>query len=309
MINYSRNSRFSCLALVALLLFSCNSGQNSEKVSNNDSVSTKDTAKAVSTTPPDSANALDATTSATAKPNEVVFHGTIVLSPEKHASVSVLMDGMIKHTSLLAGKYVRKGAIVASVVNQDFVDLQQTYLDSHAQVEFLRAEYQRQKTLASQKAASDKKLQQSKAEYLSMVSRLQASAVRLNLLGLNPGVILRNGIQPYLFVKAPVSGYVSNVSVNVGKYVHTGDALCEIIDKSSPMLKLTTYEKDITKLHVGSALQFKVNSMEEKTFNAVVVSVGQNVDPINRSLEVYARVTSRNVLFRPGMYVSVRLIN
>jgi cobalt-zinc-cadmium efflux system membrane fusion protein len=47
--------------------------------------------------------------------------------------------------------------------------------------------------------------------------------------------------------------------------------------------------------------------MPGKTFRAVVVSIGQNVDQVNRSLDVYARIISRNVLFRPGMYVSVRM--
>src|SRR5574344_791879 len=102
------------------------------------------------------ASEVDATTSATSKANEVLFHGTIVLPPQKQASVSLLMDGVVKSTSLIPGQYVGRGAVLATVVNEEFIALQQTYLDSHAQVEYLKTEYLRQQSLSSQQAASEK---------------------------------------------------------------------------------------------------------------------------------------------------------
>ena len=84
------------------------------------------------------------------------------------------MGGVVKHTSLLPGQQVRQGALLATLENPDFIALQQTYLDSHAQAEYLQAEYERQKTLSTEQAASQKKFQQSKADYLSMKSKLEA---------------------------------------------------------------------------------------------------------------------------------------
>lgn len=250
---------------------------------------------------------VDGITSATSKPNQVSFNGTIVLPPQRQATVALTMGGVVKHTSFLPGQQVRQGALLATLENPDFIALQQTYLDSHAQAEYLQAEYERQKTLSTEQAASQKKFQQSKADYLSMKSKLEATAAQLTLLGIVPEELLKSGIQPLLQVKAPISGYISDVAMNIGKYIQPGEALCEVIDKSAPLLCLTTYEKDLADMKVGSPVQFRVNGMGKTVFKATLVSIGQKVDEVSRSLEVYARIDDVNQQFRPGMYVTARI--
>lgn len=251
---------------------------------------------------------VDAITSATSKPNQVSFNGTMVIPPQRMATVSLTMGGVIKSTSLLPGEPVRQGSVLATLENPDFITLQQTYLDSHAQTEFLEAEYLRQQALSVEQAASQKKLQQSKADYLSMKSRVEAAAAQLKLLEVEPEVLLKEGIQPFLQIKAPISGYVADVKMNVGKYMNVGDALCEIVDKSRTLLRLTTYEKDLADMKVGNPVQFRVNGMGKIVFKATLISIGQKVDEDTRSVEVYARVDTVDSQFRPGMYVTARIM-
>ena len=52
--------------------------------------------------------------------------------------------------------------------------------------------------------ASQKRMQQSKAEYLSMKSRLDAAAAQLLILGVDARSLQTKGIQPYLEIKAPL---------------------------------------------------------------------------------------------------------
>ena len=251
---------------------------------------------------------VDAITSATSKPNQVSFNGTMVIPPQRMATVSLTMGGVIKSTSLLPGEPVRQGSVLATLENPDFITLQQTYLDSHAQTEFLEAEYLSQQALSAEQAASQKKLQQSKADYLSMKSRVEAAAAQLKLLEVEPEVLLKEGIQPFLQIKAPISGYVADVKMNVGKYMNVGDALCEIVDKSRTLLRLTTYEKDLADMKVGNPVQFRVNGMGKTVFKATLISIGQKVDEDTRSVEVYARVDTVDNQFRPGMYVTARIM-
>ena len=251
---------------------------------------------------------VDAITSATSKPNQVSFNGTMVIPPQRMATVSLTMGGVIKSTSLLPGEPVRQGSVLATLENPDFITLQQTYLDSHAQTEFLEAEFLRQQALSAEQAASQKKLQQSKADYLSMKSRVEAAAAQLKLLEVEPEVLLKEGIQPFLQIKAPISGYVADVKMNVGKYMNVGDALCEIVDKSRTLLRLTTYEKDLADMKVGNPVQFRVNGMGKTVFKATLISIGQKVDEDTRSVEVYAKVDTVDSQFRPGMYVTARIM-
>ena len=251
---------------------------------------------------------VDAVTSATSKPNQVSFNGTMVIPPQRMATVSLTMGGVVKSTSLLPGESVGKGTVLATLENPEFITLQQTYLDSHAQAEYLEAEYRRQKALSAEQAASQKKFQQSKADYLSMKSRMEAAAAQLELLGVNPATLLDGGIRSYLQVKAPIAGYVADVEMNVGKYMNAGDALCEIVDKRYTLLRLTAYEKDLADMKIGSSVQFRVNGMGKTVFKATLISIGQKVDEDTRSVEVYARVDTVNSQFRPGMYVTARIM-
>ncbi len=251
--------------------------------------------------------AVDGITEATNVANVASFNGILILPPQQYATVTLTMGGAIRSTSLLPGNYVRKGEIIATLDNPDFITLQQTYLDALAQTEFLEKEYLRQQTLAQEEASSQKRFQQSKADYLSMKSRLEAATAQLTLLGADIPALKEKGISPYLEVKAPLTGYVTNTNINIGKYLDVGEPVCDVIDKSRILLQLTAYEKDLGKLKPGSTVEFHVNGMPEETFEATLLSIDQMVNDENRSIKAYAKVKNVNSRFRPGMYVSARI--
>ena len=291
------------------ILTACNSTTNTKQ-----EMPTTVTADSVTVISPDStaysqpydSTSIDGTTAATAI-NKVSFNGTLIVPPQNFASVTMLMGGIIRSVNLLPGSYVKKGTLLASLDNPDFISLQQTFLESQAQTEYLKSEYNRQLVLSKEEVASVKKLEQSKADYLSMKSKMEAAAAQLSLLGISTQSLLKNGITPALEIKAPVNGYIGKVKVNMGKYLNEGDILCEIINKQETLLRLTTYEKDLKDIRLGAKVWFRVNGMGTKTFEAKLISIGQEVDETSRSLEVFAKVISEDPTFRPGMYVTAQI--
>lgn len=267
------------------------------------------TAEATAVTTADSTASaeVDATSGATSVPNQTSFNGLLVTPPQNHATVTLTMGGSIRTTSLLPGAYVKQGDVLATLENPDFIALQQSYLDSHAQNEYLRTEYQRQLTLSREEASSQKRFQQSRAEYLSMRSRMDAAAAQLALLGIDTTRLLREGIAPFLEIKAPISGYAADVKMNVGRHFDVGEPLCEIVDKSNMMLRLTAYEKDLAHVATGDRVEFRVNGMGTETFHGTVTMIGQQVNNENRSIEIYVRIAEQNPQFRPGMYATARI--
>lgn len=253
------------------------------------------------------ASEVDAASGATSVPNEPTFNGILVLPPQSRATVTLTMGGSIRSTTLLPGAYVKQGTVLALLENPEFIALQQSYLDSHAQYEFLRTEFLRQQTLAREEASSQKHFQQSKAEYLSMRSRMDAAAAQLALLGVDTTRLLAGGIIPYLDIKAPISGYAADVKMNIGRHFDVGEPLCEIVNKSDMMLRLTAYEKDLANLRAGDRVEFRVNGIEGETFHGVITMVGQQVNNENRSIDVYVRIEGQNPQFRPGMYAMARI--
>lgn len=287
---------------LGLFLLSCNNPQPaSQQEETAPAPATETVAQA------DSAQQTDAVSSATNVAKSASYNGVITVPPQRQATVTLTMGGSIHSTSLLPGSYVRQGEVIATLENPEFIQLQQTYLESAAQAEYLEKEYNRQKMLSEQEAASQKRFQQSKADYLSMKSRMDAAAAQLKLLQVDARQLHDQGIEPYLQVKSPLDGYVTNMKVNLGTYLNAGEPICDIINKGETLLELTAYEKDLDYLQVGSSVEFQVNGMGAQTFEATVITIGQEVDDVNRSLQVYARVKDQNSRFRPGMYVSAKI--
>lgn len=289
----------------ALMMAACSGGnssdvdsQTSDSVDKSDSVEIKANADSVG---------IDGVSSATNVANSPTFNGVIMVSPQQNATVSLTMGGKVHSLKVMPGQAVARGQVIASIDNPEYIDLQQTYLDASAQTEYLEKEYKRQSNLSANDASSQKKMQQSKAEYLSMHSRLSAAASRLKTLGVNPASVKLNGIQPYLLVKAPINGFVTNLNVNLGKYLDAGEPICDVINKSQPLIQLTVYERELNLMRVGRPVEFRVNGMGKKTFNAQIVSIDQSVDAKDYSIKVYAKVMASNSNFRPGMYIRAKL--
>lgn len=292
---------------IAALLCACsNSGATSGTTQTAEPADTV-AAAAAETETPTAESEVDAASGATSVPNETLFNGILVTSPQNHATVTLTMGGSIRSTTLLPGAYVKQGTVLATLENPEFITLQQSYLDSHAQNEYLRTEYLRQQTLSREEASSQKRFQQSKAEYLSMRSRMDAAAAQLALLGIDTARLLKEGIVPYLDVKAPISGYAADVKMNVGRHFSAGEPLCEIVDKSDMMLRLTAYEKDLSHLKSGDRVEFRVNGLDRQTFHGTVAMIGQQVNNENRSIDVYVRIADSDPQFRPGMYATARI--
>ena len=249
---------------------------------------------------------VDAVSSATHVANSPTFNGVLIASPTQMATVSSTIGGRIHQLYVMPGKAVSRGQVIALLDDPSFIELQQSYLEASAQLEYLEQEYNRQRSLGAKEAASQKRVQQSKAEYLAMKSKASATEAQLRALGINPLSIKNKGIKTYLPVTSPIGGFVTNLTVNLGKYVEAGSAICDVINKSQPLIQLTVYEKDLHLINTGTEIAFRVNGMGKATFSATVISVDQAVDKTDYSIKAYAKVKDHNAMFRPGMYVRAK---
>ena len=159
--------------IAAMILVACSGNKTSEatepiadKGQSADTVEIKANADSAS---------VDGVSSATNVANSPTFNGVMMVSPQQNATLSLTMGGKVHSLKVMPGQAVSRGQVVATIDNPEYIELQQTYLDASAQTEFLEKEYKRQTALGANDAASQKKVQQSKAEYLSMHSRLAAA--------------------------------------------------------------------------------------------------------------------------------------
>ena len=103
---------------------------------------------------------------------------------------------------------------------------------------------------------------------------------------------------PETFAENPVSvdlltqdgGTVIKRLTYPGKYVKEGEPLFELGDFTTLWLKFDAYERDISSVQVGQAVQFTVAGFPGLRFTNSIVFVDPNIDPLNRSTKVRALV-------------------
>ena len=71
------------------------------------------------------------------------------------------MGGYIKKTPLLIGDVVKKGQLLVTIENPDFITLQQEYMEVKQQLVYLASEYDRQKTMREENITSQKSFSKS----------------------------------------------------------------------------------------------------------------------------------------------------
>lgn len=228
-------------------------------------------------------------------------NGVLDVPPQQMVSISVNMGGFLKKTDLLQGMRVRKGQLIAVIENPDFVQMQQEYLDARSQLEYAKADYERQQELAKENINAQKTLQQAKASFLSLDAKTNALKERIKVVGLNLNAVEQGHIQSTINIYSPISGFVTEVNANIGKYVNPTDVLFEIVDTEHLHAELTVFEKDVPKLQIGQRVRFTLaNETTERI--AKVYLIGREISS-DRTVRIHCHIEKEDIHLLPGMYL------
>ena len=247
-----------------------------------------------------------------AKPEEKIIgsfitaNGTIDVPPQNMISVSVSLGGYLKSTKLLPGLQVRKGDVIAIMEDQQYIQMQQDYLTTKAKLAYSKSEFERQKELNASKASSDKVFQQIQMEYNTLRITLNSLEQKLKMINIKPESITESNISSTIKIYSPINGFVSNVNVNIGKFVNPSDVLFELIDPSSIHLNLKIFEKDLNKLAIGQKLIAYSNSDPSKKYDAEINLISRDLSP-ERLAEVHCHFENPDKSLAAGMYMNAEI--
>ena len=229
-------------------------------------------------------------------------NGTVSVAPQNLATVCMPMGGFVKSTSLTPGSLVRKGQILAILENQEFIDIQQNYLEAKNKLVYAEAEYKRHSELYKDDVYSQKNLQQVATEYKNLKGLVKALEQKLSLIGINPAKLTEENISRSVPLVSPISGYLKAVNVSIGKSVSASDVLFEIVNSDKLFLELTLFEKDADKVTNNEKIRFYINN-ESEQHEAVIYQTGKSINN-DKTYKVYANVTGHCKNMLPGMYVN-----
>jgi membrane fusion protein, heavy metal efflux system len=234
---------------------------------------------------------------------EVHLNGKIDVPPTAVASVSIPMGGYVQDINLIPGNYVKKGSTIATIKDPQFVQLQEDYLSAKAKSVYLSQDMDRQKLLLQQDAVSKKTFQLLQSEFNTNAIALKGLAEKLKLINIDPSTLSIDKISSKVNLIAPISGYVSKVNINRGKYVAPTEVLLELIDPNDVHAAITIYEKDITLFKEGMKGKVVLANESNKSYSVSVLAVSKNLDDDKSGLlHCHFASVPKNML--PGMFLT-----
>ena len=234
------------------------------------------------------------------------LNGKIDVPPQNMVSVSTPFGGFLKSTKLLPGMHVKKGEVLATMEDQQYIQLQQEYLTVKSKLSYAENEYNRQKELNQSKASSDKVFQQTEMDYKTQRISLSALAEKLRLININPDNLNESNLSRSINVYSSIDGFVSKVNVNIGKYVNPSDVLFELINPEDIHLNLAVFEKDLDKLSIGQKLLAFNNNQPNKKHPCEIILISQDLSA-DRSADVHCHFEDYDKTLLPGMYMNAEV--
>lgn len=242
-------------------------------------------------------------------PVVVEVTGTIDVPPQNKAIVSAFVGGYVKRTPLLIGNKVKKGQPLLTLENPEFLQIQQDYLESFEQLNFLKSEYERQQSLVAEKITSQKNFLRAESEYKRNLARYNGLAQKLKMLNISPENVEKGIMVSETTILAPIDGSITKVNVSKGIYVSPSDEIMEIINTDHIHLELSVFEKDVMKIKKDQKIRFRIPEASQEYFEAEVYLVGTSIDTDSRTVKIHGHLhDDENHHFAVGMFVEATIL-
>lgn len=225
--------------------------------------------------------------------------GEIIAKPELYSKVVSPVGGILlpKNNSNFPrlGSFVSKGTVLLNIspsadASSNIQKIKSDYL-------LAKSEYERVQNLFDKKAASQKRLDESRfdfetkqASYNSLIDQIKFT---------------ENG---YAIV-SPIDGYIESISVNLGSQITGGQELVTIINPSRLILKANVPASKFEDANNSKDASFKIEGYKDEllisSLNGRKISVSSSLNTENRTVPVYFEFGNTQNKIKVGMYAEV----
>lgn len=195
------------------------------------------------------------------------------------------VSGQIIKLYVDVGTHVKQGDLIAQIdkdKQQNDLDITKAQLESakanleskKVALEIASKQYQREQKLYAAKASSLENLETQKNNYYT----LKANVAELNAQVVQLEITLKNAQKDlgYTTITAPMDGVVINVAVDEGQTVNANQntpTIVRIANLDEMEVRMEIAEADVSKIKVGTELDFSLLNDPQKTYHAKIASI------------------------------------
>lgn len=237
----------------------------------------------------------------------VKANGQLEVPPQNEATITTVVGANVVSIEVIEGDKVKKGQTVAYLSHPNIIEKQTEYLNAYSNSQFLKKEYERQKTLYDAGVGSGANFQKAEAEYQASRSMVNGLKAQLQQLNINAAGVRNGTIYQRVALRSPIKGFVQKVEIKTGQYVQPQTDLMDIVDTHHVHADLMVFEKDVYKIKEGQKVIFNVQSIPGKELTAEIYSVGKTFEQNPKAIHVHAEIENKEGNLIPGMYIEGRI--
>lgn len=246
------------------------------------------------------------------------LNGTVRYDENRMVRVASNVSGRVA-SILDLGTLVRKGEPLAWIESAELGHAREEFVRELSQWRVASRAYERARRLVEQKAISQGEFQAREGDYLAKKAAADAAERSLVLLGETKAEVDRirveiesgreAGFPPSARValRAPFDGRVLERKATPGSLVQPMEPVLTLANLSTVWVFLQAYEKDLSLLHDGLALQIRAEAYPQETFAGTLDFLGGAVDEATRTVGLRATVRNEAEKLRPGMFVKAQV--
>ncbi|HUH27908.1 efflux RND transporter periplasmic adaptor subunit [Gelidibacter sp.] len=240
----------------------------------------------------------------------VKANGTFAVPPQNQSDVSAYFAGYVKDISLLPGHAVKKGEVLFTIENPEYVQAQQDFLEAQGRLSYLKSDYERQKELMADNVSSKKVFLKAESEYTVTLAQYQSLKKRLSLMNIDPNTLTGENIRSVISVNSPLSGYATSVNVGKGMYLNPSDIAVTVTNTDDLHIELKIFENDLPMVKVGQQINVRLQNSKNKVYIGKVHLVNKSINAQDRAVNIHGDLVNEEEvkLFAPGMYIEAEIL-
>jgi len=243
-------------------------------------------------------------------PSPIVTAGRIAFDDLRVSHLFSPVSGRVTRLLTDYGQTVRKGTPLAAIVSPDVGSAVSDEVKARADVVAAERDFQRQKKLFEEEAASSRDFETAEDNYRKAKAEEERALKRLRLL--RAGNI--NAVTQEYFLPSPIDGRVMAMNINPGVEVQgqfsggapTGE-LFTIGDIERVWLYADVGETEMSELAIGAQITARVLAYPAHPFYGTVEWISATLDPALRTTRIRCVLPNPDGLLKPEMFANVAI--
>ena len=227
----------------------------------------------------------------------------IVWNEERTQRIYPAFQGRVTSIDVSVGQSVTRGQALAHLASPEFGAAQADTALAHTNLTLATQTLERQQSLFDLGVVARKDLELAMAEKSRAQAELNRAQARTDLYG------NKNTSNQQLVVRSDVPGVVVERNITPGQEVRpdtTSAPLFVVSDPHKLWVQIDAQTADIADLQPRARVRVTVPALSGQTFEAVVIAVSDQIDPVSRSIKIRALLDNPARLLKSEMLASVR---